>query len=300
MATFGERLKDLRKTHNLRQKDLAKELGLAQTTIANYEQGTRFPNQDILNKFADYFKVSLDYLLGRVDIHDFRKDLEEIKVYKGKKEEYLKEIELKYFNILLSGKRDEAYNLVNGAIRNGIDIKDIYKYVFEVSLKRVGELWEKNKLSISDEHYFSQSTETIMSQLCSNIYLIPKKDKLAVTLSVNSEFHTLGIRMITDFLELDGWNTIFLGNNIPTKSVVDLIKTKKPDLLAISVTMNFNFNLAKDLINTIRSYEETKNLKIIVGGRAFNFQKNAWKEVGADGYAKDGFEAIRVANNLIN
>jgi repressor LexA len=67
LTEFPSRLKDLRKEKNLRQKDLATDLGVARTTIANYEQGTRFPDKDVLNKLANYFNVSTDYLLGRID-----------------------------------------------------------------------------------------------------------------------------------------------------------------------------------------------------------------------------------------
>lgn len=67
MKEFTERLKELRKAHQLRQKDLAKDLEVARTTIANYEQGTRFPDKETLLALANYFAVSTDYLLGRSD-----------------------------------------------------------------------------------------------------------------------------------------------------------------------------------------------------------------------------------------
>ena len=59
ISNLGDRLKKIRKDKNLRQIDLASSLGLAQTTIANYEQGTRFPNEKTLSQIADFFNVSL-------------------------------------------------------------------------------------------------------------------------------------------------------------------------------------------------------------------------------------------------
>ena len=49
-------------------------LGLAQTTIANYEQGKRFPDEETLLKIADFFNVSMDYLFGRSEIKSFSED----------------------------------------------------------------------------------------------------------------------------------------------------------------------------------------------------------------------------------
>lgn len=68
MNRFAKILKKLRKEKNMRQEDLANELGYARTTIANYEQATRFPPINTLFEIADYFNVSLDYLLGRTKI----------------------------------------------------------------------------------------------------------------------------------------------------------------------------------------------------------------------------------------
>lgn len=59
------RLRALRKEKKLTQGEIAEILEVARTTYANYEQGTREPDNKNLNKIADYFGVSVDYLLGR-------------------------------------------------------------------------------------------------------------------------------------------------------------------------------------------------------------------------------------------
>jgi transcriptional regulator with XRE-family HTH domain len=67
MSSFGQQLRGIRKDRGLRQKDLAEALQVAQTTIANYEQGARFPDETTLHRLADFFGVSLDLLLGRAE-----------------------------------------------------------------------------------------------------------------------------------------------------------------------------------------------------------------------------------------
>jgi PAS domain S-box-containing protein len=68
MTEFGSRLKSLRKEINLSQAELANKFGYSRSTIANYEQNVRLPSIKILVKMADYFDVSVDYLLGRSNI----------------------------------------------------------------------------------------------------------------------------------------------------------------------------------------------------------------------------------------
>ncbi|WP_433542310.1 helix-turn-helix domain-containing protein [Neomoorella humiferrea] len=65
MKTLGERLTALRRERNLTQAELARSLNMAQSTIAMYEKNKRTPDAATLQKLADFFRVSVDYLLGR-------------------------------------------------------------------------------------------------------------------------------------------------------------------------------------------------------------------------------------------
>jgi transcriptional regulator with XRE-family HTH domain len=67
MNVLAERLKKARKQHQLTQRQLAAKLGISQSTVALYETGDRNPDPDTLNKLADFFNVSTDCLLGRVN-----------------------------------------------------------------------------------------------------------------------------------------------------------------------------------------------------------------------------------------
>ena len=294
---LGDRLKKIRKDKNLRQIDLANSLGLAQTTIANYEQGTRFPNEKTLSQIADFFNISLDYLLGRSDtlinneaITYQQRDINE-------NTEFLL-LRKKYFDFVLSGDKDLATKLILDAARNKFSVRDIYFYVLERSLKEVGRLWEMNIMDISQEHYFSNVTQQIMSQLYPYINTKEKNGYSCISLSVNGDFHNIGIRMVTDLLEAEGWKTYYLGSNIPTQNVIKTVKDRKADMLVISATMAFNLDSVSNLIKAVRSAKECKNIKIIVGGRAFNIDKHLWKTVGADGYASTAEETVKLVENL--
>ncbi len=61
------RLKELRENLELRQIDVAKETGIDQKTLSNYETGKTNPDSYALIKLADFFNVSIDYIVGRID-----------------------------------------------------------------------------------------------------------------------------------------------------------------------------------------------------------------------------------------
>ena len=67
------RLKELRKRQGISQLKLAMDLNMNQNSISRYESGVREADYATLIKFADYFNVSVDYLLERNDNPDFLK-----------------------------------------------------------------------------------------------------------------------------------------------------------------------------------------------------------------------------------
>lgn len=64
---LSDRLKYLRSTRDLTQRDLAEKINVTSGAVGMYESGKRFPNNEVLNRIADYFNVTADYLLGRTD-----------------------------------------------------------------------------------------------------------------------------------------------------------------------------------------------------------------------------------------
>lgn len=65
-------MKELRKERKVRQEDIAVELDIALMTYYRYEQGKREPTASVLCRMADYYGVSVDYLLGRSDNRQLR------------------------------------------------------------------------------------------------------------------------------------------------------------------------------------------------------------------------------------
>lgn len=65
MNTLGERIRELRTKKGLEQKELADILKVHKGTISNWENDKRNPDNEMLSKIADFFSVSVDYLLGR-------------------------------------------------------------------------------------------------------------------------------------------------------------------------------------------------------------------------------------------
>ncbi|PAU92795.1 cobalamin-binding protein [Aliifodinibius salipaludis] len=203
-----------------------------------------------------------------------------------------------YLDLLLAGKRKKAAVLIEELVDDGVSIKDIYEHIFQKTQYEIGALWQRNQIMVAQEHYCTAATQLIMSQLYPKIFAMEKSDKRLVACSVADELHEIGIRMVTDFFEMEGWDTHYLGANIPDKHLIRSVKEKNADVLAISVTIPLHISAAKDLIQTLRDESELDNVKIIVGGYPFKMIPDLWKKIGADGWAESADDAIETANKL--
>lgn len=63
--SFAERLQELREDRGISRKELAANLNITVSALGMYEQGRREPNMEMLIRLADYFDVTLDFLVGR-------------------------------------------------------------------------------------------------------------------------------------------------------------------------------------------------------------------------------------------
>jgi methanogenic corrinoid protein MtbC1 len=204
-----------------------------------------------------------------------------------------------YLDFLLAGKRSEAGELIDRLVADGISIKDIYEHIFQKSQYEVGALWQVNKITVAHEHYCTAATQLIMSQLYPQIFSTEKKGYKLIACSVADELHEIGIRMVADFFEMEGWDTYYMGANMPSQNLINAIKEYEADVLAVSVTMPLHLEKADKLIKAIQLDEDINDLNILVGGYPFRLETELWKKIGADGSATSAKEAIKMATKMV-
>lgn len=96
---FKEKIKKLRTEQNLTQAEVAKAIGVSAATIGNYEQGTREPrNNEMWQKLANYFNVSVDELMDKNKETGYSDNSEKLKK-KDWRKQYRTDTEIKYNNV---------------------------------------------------------------------------------------------------------------------------------------------------------------------------------------------------------
>ncbi|HEX8495439.1 MAG TPA: cobalamin-dependent protein [Pyrinomonadaceae bacterium] len=210
----------------------------------------------------------------------------------------LAQLAKQYLNALLRGERHVASKLILDAVDSGTSVKDIYLHVFQRCQHEIGRLWQMNLLSVAQEHYCTAATQLIMSQLYPHILDKEKNGRTLVATCVAGDLHEIGVRMVSDFFEMEGWNTFYLGANAPTACVLETLAERDVDVLAVSATITPHVRAVAGLIAAVRSSGVGQGIKIMVGGYPFNIAPDLWQSVGADACARDAHESIAVANQL--
>jgi methanogenic corrinoid protein MtbC1 len=307
MADFSSRLRELRVQRGMRQKDLAAVLGLAQTTIANYEQKLRFPDEPTLVRIADFFSVSLDHLMGRAagEANGNNAPGHPGEAVDG--DASLPTRAREYLQALRVGGTEEARAQLLALRAAGVSIRDIYLRVLTPALHEVGRLWALGEMSVGEEHSFSEATQSLMAALAPSAPptpVPPGLKKRCLVLAASGEGHVIGARMVADLLSMEGFDVRFLGGNVSIGTVRELLRADPCTLLVLSVTLPEHLDAAQDLVRAIRGDRSLGCVKILAGGQAFGGLRPGAESglgaarIGADAYAPDAEQAAAAAAAL--
>ncbi|MEX2048669.1 MAG: cobalamin-dependent protein [Gemmatimonadota bacterium] len=203
-----------------------------------------------------------------------------------------------YVQAILEGNRRAALNVTLEALRVGATVADVYVEILQPAQYEVGRLWERSKITVAKEHMATAVTQYVVAQLYPRLEVPDTVRGNALITGVRGELHQLGANMVADVLESDGWNTRFLGTQLPHQDVLDAIGEHAPRLLGISATVLFNLPAVADLIEDVRRVHGTE-VTILVGGGAFRANPDTWKELGADACGRDLRHAVELANQLL-
>lgn len=277
MLTFGDNLKRIRKAHSMNQKALGDAIGVGQTTIANYEKGVRFPTGEILKQIGEILNVSIDELMNHSVIYE-DVDREQFDL-----EAYLEA----FIEDLIDGREQEAIHKIWQLNPDEDSIVMIYIQVLSKAMIEIGTLWEKGIINVATEHHASQIVHRIISMLSTIPARANKGSMSALCISMNAEPHTIGLRMVSEYMNLRGIISYYIGTSVPTESLIEKLCEKRIDILALSATMPYHLDAMYNLIAVIRLDQRLKHLKIIAGGQAFTYENDYEVIEGLDCVCKD-------------
>ena len=205
-----------------------------------------------------------------------------------------------YLDALVAGDRRRATRLVlDGVEGDALGVREAYLHVFQPVLREIGRLWQTGQISVAHEHFATAATQGVMSMLYPRIFAAARTGRSLVATCVSGELHEIGVRMVADFFEMAGWDTYYLGANVPARSVAAAVEERNAPVLAVSATITAHVGAVAEMIDAVRQAVGARPLCVIVGGYPFNIEPDLWKAVGADASAADAAGAVATAERLM-
>jgi len=204
----------------------------------------------------------------------------------------------RYLSLLIERRGDEGIALVCRAVDAGLDTSAAYLDIIEPVQREVGRLWQINELSVGGEHYATETSRNLMAALRTRFSPRSRRDTAVVTACLGGELHDLGARMVSDFLYLGGYRSIFVGANTPHNTILTEIERSGAAVLALSATMTLQVRNAYELIDRLRR-QFGRHVQVLVGGYAFNQLPSLVADIGADLYADRADHAVEIIDGAV-
>jgi len=136
------------------------------------------------------------------------------------------------------------------------------------TLAEIGERWHRDEVTIVQEHYATAFLRRRLTSLF-NAYDQPASGPLAITGAAPTEWHDVGILLVSLALRRNGWRVLHLGQNVPARHLIDAATRLRPALVCLSAAM---FSSAAELLpiaDALKRLPEPRP-RLMLGGRAFN------------------------------
>jgi methanogenic corrinoid protein MtbC1 len=200
-----------------------------------------------------------------------------------------------YLAAVLVGDRAGAIRMLSDAIEDGMPLETAYLHVIAPVQSDIGRLWLTSRITVAQEHVATAVTQSVLGALWPFRVGRERNGRSVVVACVGSELHEIGAHIVSDFFELSGWGSVYLGANTPLTAILAAVDERSPDVVALSATMAPHLTDLRMAVDAVRHTEGGNRAKIIVGGRPFNVAPGLWRAVGADGWAPEAAGAVRVA-----
>lgn len=208
-------------------------------------------------------------------------------------EELLKSV----YDSLLLINSDKTISAVNECLDNNIEASTVMKTLADAMIE-VGERFNQRKFFLPQVILAAGIMEKSNKILIDALDVSETKCAGKVVIgTIEGDIHDLGKNIVATMLKTAGMGVIDLGKDVPVKKFLEAAKDNSADIVACSSLMSTTMPYLKDVVELRSSMGCEEEFKIMVGGAPVS--QGYADQIGADAYAKDAMDAVRVAQKLI-
>lgn len=198
---------------------------------------------------------------------------------------------------LVGMKRDRVNALTERLLEEGADPLEILN-ASKRAMAEVGRLFETEEYFIPELILAGKMLKSIADQLKPHLKGEVQDEKKGRVLlgTVAGDIHDIGKDIVVTMLEVNGYEVMDLGVDVPLERFMEATRTFKPHVIGLSGFLTLVFEVMKDTVTAIRD-ESSAEIKIMIGGGQIDEQVKIY--TGADGYGKDAMDAIKLCGKWL-
>jgi corrinoid protein of di/trimethylamine methyltransferase len=206
----------------------------------------------------------------------------------------------KCFESVLQGNKEQAIELAKKSVELQYDPLKVIDEGFIKGIKKVGELWEEGTYFLPELVLGAEAMKAALSVLQPTLLqknIQRRKSCKVIIGTVQGDIHDIGKSIVATMLSAHGFEVVDLGVDVPNHLFVQKAKEQKVDFLCMSSLLTTTMQNQAKVIEELIKEKIRENLKVMVGGAPTSLK---WaKQIGADLYAENAVEAVKVAKSVL-
>ncbi len=184
-------------------------------------------------------------------------------------------------------------------IRRGVGVETIYFDLLSPAAKRLGEMWEADDCTFTDVTIGLCRLQQLVYEFADRVHVENGggDGRTALFALTPGDHHSFGLVMVVEYFRRAGWRTVCMPD-ATTEDLIDTVRSERFDLVGFSMANERWLDILPPIIAGVRAASLNTDLKVIVGGRAFEKDPSRVAQVGADHTAGDAREAVQVVDAI--
>jgi methanogenic corrinoid protein MtbC1 len=200
-----------------------------------------------------------------------------------------------YLHPLLAGDRAKCRELIEQALEGGTAPYHLLTHLVWPTMERLREMYREDQINAASMNLATRLNRAITDQLCARLPRKAANGKKVLIFCGNAEPEELGGQICADLFESEGYCVRFAGGGVPHDEVLTLIGDLRPDLLVMFATLPSDVPAVRKLIDYLWEVNSCPNMQVMCCGGIYKRAEGLAEEIGADLYASDAAEAVKVA-----
>jgi len=190
-----------------------------------------------------------------------------------------------------------AVSAANEALTSGVDAYEAIESGLSNGMERAGQLFEEEEYFIPELLMCSDAMYAGLDVLKPHLKSDGSKKGTVVIGVIEGDTHDIGKNLVRIMLETGGFEVFDLGRDVPPKAFVDKAKEVNANIIALSTLMTTTMDGMGQVVRLLQEDNIRNGFKVMVGGGPIS--PSFAKRIGADGYAVNAAEAVKVAKELV-